>query len=99
MGIDLILSLALKALPYLAVLGAALWAYIRIKSKGASEERVKWERRVEETQERVRTAQDADAEIDRRTADDIEKIKGTHDKKVDDSGHHQSADDDGIFRF
>lgn len=94
-AIEFLLPLLLKALPFLAVGAAALFAYFHVKQKGAAQERAKWEeaqaeakaKRVEQVQEAV----SKDAAIDEKVRGQVEAIK-----QVEQGGSVGPGD---IFKF
>ncbi len=97
---EILIGLGLKLLPFLAVLGAVIWGYFQIKSKGAEAEREKWEKAQAEERETVRRQLDeairGDAEIDRGVYEKLDQIKS---KEVADRERNSATDPDSRFRF
>ena len=77
--LELLLPLLLKVLPFLAGLLGVVAVYFGIKRKGVTEERQRQvNRRIEEikkVQTKIDSAVSQDSVIDRKVAEDVQKIK------------------------
>lgn len=71
---ELLVSLGLKLLPYLAVVGAAVAGYFAIKRRGVKQERAKWEQAQAEVKAKVAGAQGKDAEVDAKVRGQVAEI-------------------------
>ena len=72
---EILVSLGLKLLPYLAVVGAAVAGYFAIKRRGVKQERAKWEQAQAEVKAKVAEAQGKDAEVDAKVRGQVEAIR------------------------
>ncbi len=76
---EILLSLLLKLLPYLAVLAGLAGAYFHVKHKGALQERAKWEaatlQAATDRAKKVALAVGKDSEIDKHVEETLDAIK------------------------
>jgi uncharacterized protein HemX len=85
----LLLSLLVKALPWLVATAGLVALYFGVKQKGKVEERSKWVEKQTEVKAKVEMAESFDKVIDEKVKDELHKID---ERKT-------PPDSDDIFRF